>query len=258
MTESNPSTIPFSTTFERLLGTRPRTTRALGPVRPLQRASLTGGLFPLSLAVMLCVLLAFGLLVPSVQAQTTQSVVRNLHLVGPDGTPLETEEAGPGEKRYHLEADTETLRIAFDCTGEAEGPVQIRLIQPPGTPLFVEDATCTTAETQVMEFTSPSGPLADNEYIVNIYVGDTETFVADSLQLAVGEAQIMDREGEITTPIPQTTPGQAELTVDEVQAAPSEPEASGGPSPLLLALAGAGILGLLAVVAWAGWSAMKA
>jgi hypothetical protein len=179
-----------------------------------------------------------------------QSIIRDLRLAsGPDGAPLAQVEAGPGEKRYHLEQATDTLFIAYDCTGTGEGDIQVRVIQPPGTPLDVQDRTCSAAGTEVVVYEA-SRPMVDNEYVVNLYVGRDEPFLADSLQFTVGDAQIVDTPPDVN---PQVVSTAGPVIVDQ-----TGPESvPGGPSSLLLALAGIGVVGLLAVVAWAGWSAMR-
>jgi hypothetical protein len=183
----------------------------------------------------------------------TEAIVRNLRLAADaSGASLPQVEAGPGEKRYHLDAGISELHIAYDCTG-VPGQVQLRLIQPPGTPLHLEDAACEGATTQVVTY-SHSGPLPDNEYVVNLYVGDTEPFLADSLQFTVGAAVIP----EGPDPAQATVPPAATVMPVPTSASGDDSGATGpdGPSWLLLVLAGAGILGLLAVVLWAAWSAM--
>jgi hypothetical protein len=205
---------------------------------------------------LLAAVVVTGLGRPVVFGQT-DPVVRNLRLAADaSGTALAEVEAGPGEKRYHLDVGVRELHMAFDCTG-VPGDVQLRLIQPPGTPLDLQDRTCSDASTQVVTYTQ-SEPLADNEYVVNLYVGTTEPFLADSVQFTVGAAEIPPDEGAQPPPAPQTTVAPnppagvpADRVVENAAA-----EVDGAPSKLLLVLAGAGILALLAVVVWAGWSAM--
>jgi hypothetical protein len=186
-----------------------------------------------------------------------QAVVHNLRLVADaNGTPMEQVDAGPGERRYHLDAGVEEVHMAFDCMADSADPVSVQLKQPPGAPLDVQSRTCSEAGTQVVTYTN-KGPLSDNEYVVNLYVGDSEPFIADSIEFTVGAAEI--QEGPVDNAPPVSPAGQATV-VAAVPQAPipnTEDNIPGGPSTVLLALAGAGVLGLLAIVVWAGWSAMK-
>jgi hypothetical protein len=185
-----------------------------------------------------------------------QPSVQNLRVAADaSGGLLPPAEAPPGEKRYHLDTGTDRLFIAFDCAAPAEGLTQIRVMQPPGTILFQEDASCAAGGQQVVVYDRAGQPFSDNEYVVNVYVGDKELYLADSVQFAVGAASIPASQGDATlVPAPES---QATLIAAPGEPAPTASPAPGGPSTALLAIAGLGILALVAIVAWAGRAATR-
>jgi hypothetical protein len=190
---------------------------------------------------------------------SAQARVSNLRISADEaGTALPLAEAPPGEKRYHLESGTNQLHVAFDCATAAEGTAQVRVMQPPGSILFQQDTSCAAGGTQVVLYDREGEPFPDNEYVVNLYVGDKEMYLADSVQFAVGSATIPESEGD-ATPTVQLDNGAASTALPGgvliAQAEPVPPP--GGPSSWLLAVAGVGILGLVGVIAWAGWSAVR-
>jgi hypothetical protein len=191
-----------------------------------------------------------------------QPVVSNLRVAADaSGSPLPQAEAPPGEKQYHLESGTNQLFVAFDCASPSEGITQVRVMQPPGTILFQEEASCAAGGQQVVAYDRQDQPFTDNEYVVNLYVGDKELYLADSVQFAVGGASIPPSQGDPTFAPPEPA---ATLQVASVPEQPQPGSAGatqpnvGGPSKWLLAVAGIGILALVAVVAWAGRSAARA
>lgn len=190
-----------------------------------------------------------------------QPQVQGLRVAADDsGGHLPEQDAPQGEKQYHLDSGTNQLFVAFDCASPAEGVTQVRVMQPPGTILFQEEASCAAGGQQVVLYDREGLAFPDNEYVVNLYVGDKELYLADSVQFAVGAATIPLSEGDPTVgpPPPAATlvnTGPDESAPPSVLSAVEQP---GGPSPWLLAVAGAGILGLIAVVVWAGWSATRA
>jgi hypothetical protein len=96
----------------------------------------------------------------------------------------------------------------------------------------------------------------DNEYVVNLYVGEEDVYLADSVQFAVGAASIPESQGDLVpTAVPSSGAQSSPIAGAPVVA--EQAPAAGGPSKWLLAVAGLGILGLVGVVAWAGWSAVK-
>lgn len=192
-----------------------------------------------------------------------QPVVAGLRVAADDtGSPLPQAEAPPGEKQYHLDSGTDQLFVAFDCASPSEGMTQVRVMQPPGTILFQEEASCAAGGQQVVVYDRKGQAFADNEYVVNLYVGDEELYLADSVQFAVGGASIPLSHGDATI-APQASAAPLQVAT-LVAAAPQDqnvvdgPSTEGGPSRWLLAVAGLGILALVAVVAWAGRSATRA
>jgi hypothetical protein len=196
-----------------------------------------------------------------VHPAAAQQPVRDLRLVDASGAPLPQEDAGPGEKRYHLENGGDKLYMAFDCTGETSAPVQLRLLLPLGAPIVMEDRECLAAGTQVVEYDPADNPLADNEYVVNLYVG-AELYVADSLQFTVGAARIPGSVLNSTPIAPADATVVAQAPVDSAVQGGVSPAADtsvpGSPSRWMLVVAVAAIIGLMGLVLWAGRSAMRA
>jgi hypothetical protein len=202
----------------------------------------------------LTILAGAHFVVPSVvQGQGTVGALR---ISDETGTEIERIDAPAGEKRYHVPSGTDAFHIAFDFSGNTPTDVQIRVMGPMGTILQQETDTYSAPGTHVIEFDNGGIPLEDNEYVVNAYVGD-EFYLADSLQLAVGEAQIpesreVDSPPDSEGPLPQepvsAMPGPGAPDLGAEGATP------GGPPARLLVLAGLAVVVLLAVVAWAGWS----
>lgn len=184
-----------------------------------------------------------------------QGLVHDLRIAADEsGAPVTPADAPPGEKRYHLDSGTSELFIAFACDQVSDQTVQVRVMQPPGAVLFQEDRTCATGGTQVVAYSRDGEAFPDNEYVVNVYVG-SDLYLADSVQFAVGGAEIPPSVSEGPTPAslaPSPVAVQGGGATDSGDAS-----AAGGPSRWLLAVAGLGILALAAMVLWAGWSAMR-
>lgn len=201
-----------------------------------------------------------------------QPEVQNLRVAADaSGGQLPEADAPQGEKQYHLDSGTADLYVAFDCASPAEGVTQVRVMQPPGTILFQEEASCAAGGQQVVLYDRKGLPFPNNEYVVNLYVGDKELYLADSVQFAVGDATIPPSAGDSTpiaaqpaatlqvAPLPGSAPVESAPFPEsaDVESAAPDTSANGGPSLWLLAVAGFGILLLVAVVAWAGWSATR-
>lgn len=212
--------------------------------------------------------LAAGLIVSGLTAAGASAqgaVVGNLRLAtDASGTPMETVPAGPGEKVYALESGDQAVYMAFDFSGSSPVMAQLRLMGPMGIAIHQDDIELVNQGPYVVEYDPPDDrPLAETEYVVNVYVEAEGTFyLADSLQMTVGDAQLSPAVNEMS-------PTTDASTVSDPAAAPADVGASvpaaavaeaaevPGPSTMLLMLAGVGVIGLLAVVAWAGMSAMK-
>lgn len=183
-----------------------------------------------------------------------QDTVADLRLVqDASGTPLEPAASPPGEKIYHLEKGVDSLFIGFDFTGSTPTDVEIRVMGPLGVMLYQETVQYDAPGPKVVQFENGGVPLEENEYVVNAYVG-TDHYLADSLQLTVGQAEIptsvAGSDGNSVAPTPQPT-----LTgnLSSGEAAATLP----GPSRSTLLLAVVGMVALFGVVVWAGWSAMR-
>ena len=207
---------------------------------------------------------ATGLLVASaLSVRTTyaqESSVGELRIVDESGTELGREESPPGEKHYRLPAGATGFRIAFDYDGTVPTPVQVRVMGPSGTVLLQTQEEYGTPGTQYVEFDNEGVPLEDQEYVVNVYLG-TDPYLADSLQLAVGAAEI---PGSVAEDVPTEGTAQATTSSELVIQTPgvTDPIADGqpvpgGPSWVVVAVAALGIVALALVVVWAGWSATK-
>jgi hypothetical protein len=189
-----------------------------------------------------------------------EETVGGLRISDEAGTSLSEVASPPGEKHFHLDAGVQSFYIAFDFSGTQPTEVEVRLLGPMGTILYGDVQTYDTPGTHVIQFDN-GAPLDDNEYVVNAYVG-SEHYLADSLQLAVGAAEIAPSMAEDTGDGP---PSAAQATVVPIMAeepagsAPADTAAGvpGGPSRWMLLTAGVGVLLLLAVVVWAARSALR-
>lgn len=175
------------------------------------------------------------------------------------GTPMENVPAGPGEKLYALETGDNVVYMAFDFSGTAPMTAQLRMMGPMGAMIHQTDVELIEPKTYVVEYDPGDNPLAVTEYVVNIYVeAEGSYYLADSLQMTVGDAEISPSVNELPVP---TEVSPVSNPVSSVQGVPNPdsgaPAQVPGPSTMLLMLAGVGVIGLLAVVAWAGMSAMK-
>jgi hypothetical protein len=201
--------------------------------------------------LLLCV--AVGLVCLAPRQGSAQDTVGDLRLAQDEsGLPLETAASPPGEKIYHLDQGVDRLYIGFDFTGSTPTDVEIRVMGPLGTIVFQETAQYDAPGPKLITFDNGGMPLADNEYVVNAYVGENHD-LADSLQLTVGEAVIptsgAQSAGAALTPQPTligaiTGGGEAQTALP-------------GTSRSTLILALFGMVALFGVVVWAGWSAMR-
>jgi len=168
----------------------------------------------------------------------------------------------PGEKHFHLDPGVQGFHIAFEYTGSEPTDVQVRVLGPMGTILFQDAQSYDSPGTYVVEFDNGS-ELSDNEYVVNAYVGG-ESYLADSLQLAIGSASIPISKVDEVEPVDEAAASSGAEAMEPVEAPATagplearEGQVPGGPSQWMLLLAAAGILILLAVVLWAARSATR-
>ncbi len=207
--------------------------------------------------VLLASLIAAAL-APAALAQS--SPVGDLRLVDAEGVELPREAADVGDQIYRLPEGSTDLEIAFDFTGSTETNVQVRILGNMGAILFQESQSYDSPNTYVVRY-EHGDPLPIGEYVVNAYVGD-EVYLADSFQLAVGEevAFPTPQDAQATalvltpqSPLPESSQAQPGPTLET----PADDGTAPGASPMLLILAGLGMVLLFGIVLWAGWSAMR-
>jgi hypothetical protein len=184
--------------------------------------------------------------------------VGGLRVANEGGESMGEQPSPPGEKHFHLDSGVEGFHIAFEYNGGDTTPVEVRVLGPMGAILFSDTEQCEEPGTFVMAF-DHGAVLDDNEYVVNAYVGD-ESYLADSLQLAIGSASIPPSESD-QVPAATDSGAQGSDILQPVATATIAEGAAGavpgGPSQWMLLVAGIGILVLLAVVLWAARSAMR-
>ncbi len=211
---------------------------------------------------LLAAVLLVGAVVSVGIASAQEHPVGGLRIADEAGEEMGLQPSPPGEKHFYLDSGIEGFHIAFEYSGEGSAQVQVRVLGPMGTVMYQEDEACEGPGTFVVEFDN-GAPLADNEYVVNAYVGD-EKYLADSLQLAIGAAKIAPSKIDSTTVASDSsTQPQAEVLEpldigSEAVEQPSSGQVPGGPSRWTLALAALGVLVLIAVVFWAARSAARA
>lgn len=185
-----------------------------------------------------------------VAAQNADKPVANLRLaLDASGSPM-TPVSEPPEKVYKVPAGINVLIVAYDFQGTEPTDVSIRVLGPNGTIEFQEQKKVDTPGTHVVQFTKGDGVIADNEYVINAYVGEQQ-YLADSLQVAVGKAVIPES--------PSTAIAEKTRSTGPLPTAVASPTIDTGPgvndnTPLVLA--GVLLLVLAGVVVWAVRSAM--
>ncbi len=207
--------------------------------------------------------LLLGMSVFSQVSLAQEQAVSGLRIADEAGNSVGEVPAPPGEKHFHLDSGVQKIYIAFDFSGTQATDVQVKFLGVMGTILFLDTQTYDTPGTKVVGFDS-SLPLEDMEYVVNAYIGP-ELYLADSLQLAVGEAQIPPaREEEVDAqgaPVPEayqaTVVPVRPADVEGPRDMDSPADVPGGPPQWMLLLAGLGVLVLFAVVVWAARSALR-
>jgi hypothetical protein len=208
------------------------------------------------------------------QADQPAKLVGNLRIGDEAGEPVGVvPDAGPGEKVFRLASGLDGFTAWLDYDGGAVTPVSVRVMAPQGVILDQQMRDLQQAGAERFDF-GFDPPLNDDEYVVNVYVGE-QSYLADSLQLLVGDAELIPPDIESAPevridPIEAGAPGsESSAPVAPAPAgngaSPVQPAAAGGtaepdlgPSSLLLVFAALGVLGLLGVVVWAGVSALSA
>lgn len=208
----------------------------------------------LAFAAMLALALS-TLMATNVFAQS--SPVADLRLVDEAGVEITQAQAGEGDQIYALPEGESKIHVAFDFSGSAATDVQVRILGTMGNIIFQQAEVYDAPGSHTIDYDHES-PLEMGEYVVNVYVGE-DAYLADSFQLAVGPEVLASL---IATP--DDGAPQVAIATPEVPApAPTlgTPIDNGivtpGPSPMLLALAGLGMVLLFGIVLWAIWSAMR-
>lgn len=191
------------------------------------------------------------------EAQTGRATVGKLRIGDATGQTIWEQPAPAGEKLFKAPSGTQSFKVFFDYDGTAPMRTVIKLIAPQGVIQDQQEQQLTAAGTFSVDF-SFEEPLADQEYLINAYVDvDGAQSLADGLTLLVGEAVVIPAQQAQQVPLdPQAPPAEVSAQGAAVDAEPAAP-AAGGPSQLLLLGSGLGVIVLLAIVVWAGMSALK-
>ncbi len=191
-----------------------------------------------------------------VAAQSGRATVGKLRIGDESGQTIWEQPAAAGEKLFKAPSGTQQFKVYFDYDGSAPMRAVIKLIAPQGVIQDQKEQELTAAGTFAVDF-SFEQPLADQEYLINAYVDvDGGQSLADGLTLLVGEAAVIPAQQMQQVPAEPQAPA-AEVSAPGADAlAPMAPVA-GGPSQLLLLGSGLGVIVLLAIVVWAGMSALK-
>jgi hypothetical protein len=205
-------------------------------------------------------ILAFlAMLLAAAMASSASAQSRDLgglRIADESGAAVGQQAAPPGEKYFHLESGTKQFYIAFDFGGKSATQVQVRVLGPKGTVLLQDTKSYDQPGVQVVKFDNKI-PIEDNEYVVNAYIGP-DWYLADSLQLTVGRATIVQSKGDSGTP---TAVVQSQATLAPFMSQPEPPAPPTGttaaPSRLAPVIAGIGVLILAGVVVWAVISATR-
>jgi hypothetical protein len=200
--------------------------------------------------------LALSLLIAT-HAAAQSSPVANLRLVDETGAEITRAQAGEGDQIYALPEGESKIRVAFDFSGSASTDVQVRILGTMGNIIFQQAEVYDAPGNHTIDYENES-PLQVGEYVVNVYVGE-DAYLADSFQLAVGDEVLASLiatpdDGAPQSPIPTPdAPAPAPTLGTPVDEGSTTP----GASPMLLALAGLGMILLFGIVLWAIWSAMR-
>lgn len=191
-----------------------------------------------------------------VAAQSGRATVGKLRIGDESGQTIWEQPAPAGEKLFKAPSGTQQFKVYFDYDGSAPMRAVIKLIAPQGVIQDQQEQELTAAGTFAVDFRFEQ-PLADQEYLINAYVDvDGGQSLADGLTLLVGEAAVIPAQQMQQVPAEPQAPA-AEVSAPGADAlAPMAPVA-GGPSQLLLLGSGLGVIVLLAIVVWAGMSALK-
>lgn len=213
------------------------------------------------LAALLCSAAAAAAFVAPVAAQTGRATVGNLRIGDDNGQSIWEQPAPAGEKLFKAPAGTKQFKVWYEYDGTTTKRAVFKVIAPQGVFTDIQEQELTAPGTFSIDF-SFDEPLADAEYLVNAYVDvDGKESLADGLTLLVGEAAVIPPDN-----VQQATTGAPAAGIDPAQPVAGAPGAVGGagtapqagePSQLLLFGSGLGVIVLLAIVVWAGMSALK-
>lgn len=202
---------------------------------------------------LLCAASATALLAAPAAAQGGRGTVGNMRVGDDSGQTIWEQPAPAGEKVFRAPAGIKQFKVYYEYDGSSAKRAVIKLIAPQGVFLDQKEQELSQAGTFSAEF-SFDQPLADQEYLVNAYV-DVEgaESLADGFTLYVGDAAPI-------TPahVTEATVAAPSMPNEQVNA-PAQPavDPGGSPSMLLLVGSGIGVIALLAIVVWAGMSALK-
>lgn len=206
---------------------------------------------------LLCAAGAAAILASPAAAQTGRGTVGHMRVGDDSGQAIWEQPAPAGEKIFRAPAGIKQFKVWFEYDGSAPKRAVIKLIAPQGVFLDQKDQQLANAGTYSVDF-SFDQPLTDQEYLVNAYVDvDGAESLADGFTLLVGDAsQITPSHVSQATVAAPPAAGDA-IGAPPVAGAGQSPTPAGAPSTLLLVGSGIGVIVLLAIVVWAGMSALK-
>lgn len=215
------------------------------------------------LAALLSAAVAAAALAAPAAAQTGRATVGNLRIGDDSGQTIWEQPAPAGEKIFKAPTGTKQFKVWFEYDGTTAKHAVIKVLAPQGVIAGMQEQDLAAPGTLSMDFTFDE-PLADAEYLVNAYVDvDGKESLADGMTLLVGEAAIIPPDRVEQAPVGAPPSGNDAAPAGAVVNAPasgggdaSAPQA-GEPSQLLLLGSGLGVIVLLAIVVWAGMSALK-
>ncbi|MBK6769437.1 MAG: hypothetical protein IPG72_10630 [Ardenticatenales bacterium] len=212
------------------------------------------------IGALLCAAVAAGTLVVPVFAQSGRATVGNIRIGDDTGQTVWEQPAPAGEKLFKAPAGTKQFKVWFEYDGTAARRAVIKVIAPQGVIAGMQEAELSVPGTNSVEFTFEE-PLADAEYLVNAYVEvDGRESPADGLTLLVGNAEVIPASNVQNVPVDANSGGvNPAAPVVNPPAGGNDAAAprAGEPSQLLLLGSGLGVIVLLAIVVWAGMSALK-
>ena len=184
------------------------------------------------------------------------SPIKNLRLLDAAGQPMAVDQIEAGDPYYRIPEGVPSLKAAFEFAGTQATDVKLKVLGNEGAALFEDTKSLDAPGTYEFLYDAKDQPLEKGEYVVNLYLGK-EFYLADSVQLFVGDVQPQQSEASLTeAPAATATGGASAGDTGKPPIGDSQP-GGGSSNTSLLILAGAGIVVLLGIVLWAGRSAMR-